>query len=223
MPKYSRAGLDQLLRAEFGEMCMRELTTPTCISSYEAVSGQPRIFKTAHAPDLYWGHDQLVWKVAAATSAAPTYFAPVQFTDEDAHIDGGIWANNPSMVAITEAVSRFSRNLTEIRLLSVGTVAPRPTIKSFASARRMGVPRWAKPGLALLQGGPALGSHFQARLLLGESHYLRCDDHTNHGSAIRLDDVKACQPLAALGHRAALEMWPKVQELLQIDRGKEQA
>jgi predicted acylesterase/phospholipase RssA len=221
MPKYSRAGLDRLLQSEFGELRMRELTIPTCISAYEAVSGQPRVFKTAHAPDLYWGHEQQVWKVAAATSAAPTYFAPVQFTDEDAHVDGGIWANNPSMVAITEAVSRFSQELAAIRLLSVGTLSPRPTIKSFAAARRMGIPRWAKPGLALLQGGPALGNHFQARLLLGEEHYLRCDDNANNGSAIRLDDVRACQPLAALGHRGALDMWPRVRDLLELHIGKE--
>jgi hypothetical protein len=217
MPKYPRAGFDRLLKSQFGDKRMRDLTTPTCISAYEAVSGQPRIFKTAHAPDLYWGHDQLVWKVAAATSAAPTYFAPVQFGDEDAHVDGGTWATNPAMVAITEAVSRFSRQLPDIRLLSVGTVAPRPTIKSFAAARRMGIPRWAKPGLALLQGGPALGNHFQALLLLGTEHYLRCDDHTTHHSPVRLDDVDSCKPLAALGHRTALDMWPDVRKLLGID------
>lgn len=51
---------------------MEQLGTPVCVSAYEAVSGQPRVFKTAHAPDLYWGHKQPVWKVAAATAAAPT-------------------------------------------------------------------------------------------------------------------------------------------------------
>jgi uncharacterized protein len=214
MPKYSRRGLDRLLQDEFGELLMRELGTPTCVSAYEAVSGQPRVFKTAHADDLYWGHDQVVWKVAAATSAAPSYFAPVQFMEEDAHVDGGVWANNPSMIAITEAVRRFKRSLTDIRLLSVGAVSPRPKIKSFSASRRMGWPRWLRPGLALLQGGPALGNHFQARLLLGEESYLRCDDHS--GTPIGLDDVKASQPLAALGHNAALENWPAVQRVLEL-------
>jgi uncharacterized protein len=218
MPKYPRKRFDELLRKEFGELHMRELEVPTCVAAYEAVSGQPRVFKTEHADDLYWGHEQLVWKVAAATSAAPTYFAPVQFGDEDAHVDGGTWANNPSMIAITEAVSRFSRQLDAIRLLSVGTLSPRPTIKSFGVARRMGIPRWARPGLALLQGGPSLGSHFQAKLMLGEEHYLRCDDNAKNGSAVALDDVSACKPLAALGHRVALDMWPKVCALLELNK-----
>ena len=179
------------------------------------MSGQPRVFKTAHADDDR-GHDQAVWKVAAATSAAPSYFAPVRFMEEDAHVDGGVWANNPSMIAITEAVRRFKRPLTDIRLLSVGA-APLLVRKSGASRPRA---EWAghagydRKILALLQGGPALGNHFQARLLLGEESYLRCDDHS--GAPIGLDDVKASKPLAALGHNTALEMWPAVQRVLEL-------
>jgi predicted acylesterase/phospholipase RssA len=217
MPKYSRRGLDGLLQAEFGDLRMRDLSTAACISAYEAVSGQPRVFKTDHAEGLYWGHDQLVWKVAAATSAAPSYFAPVQFTEEDAHVDGGVWANNPSMIAITEAVHRLKRSLEDVRLVSVGAVSPRPRINSFGASRWMGKPRWLKPALALLQGGPALGNHFQAKLLLAEGNYLRCDDDSS--SPVALDDVAECGPLAALGHNVALQRWPDVQRLLQLQTG----
>lgn len=217
LPKYSRRGLDRVLQREFGDLMMRDLGIAACVSAYEAVSGQPRVFKTKHAPDLYWGHDQLVWKVAAATSAAPTYFAPVQFTEEDAHVDGGVWANNPSMVGITEAVRRFGRDLTDIRLLSIGTVSPRPRVKSFGAARRMGLARWAKPGLALLQGGPSLGNHFQALHLLGADHYLRIGEHGVDTPLVQLDDVDACQPLAALGHRLALDSWPQIKTLFHLD------
>jgi uncharacterized protein len=218
LPKYRRTGLDRLLRSEFGEMKMRDLRTPVCVSAYEVVSGQPRVFKTAHAPDLYWGHEQPVWKVAAATSAAPTYFAPVQFTEEDAHVDGGVWANNPSMIAITEAVRRFGRDLADIRLLSVGTNAPRATVKSFGTARHMGLPRWARPALALLQSGPAQGNHFQALHLLGSARYLRLGDRADASQPVALDDVTAAQPLAALGHRTALDHFPEVRALLEIDK-----
>jgi len=179
MPKYSRKGLDRLLQEEFGELRMRDLSLPTCISAYEAVSGQTRVFKTFH-------------------------------------VDGGVWANNPSMIAITEAVRRLGQGLTDIRLLSVGTVAPRAQIKSFRKGRRMGLVAWAKPAIALLQGGPAMGNHFQALHLLGADHYLRIGDRAEQAAPVALDDVDACQPLAAIGHRAALDNWPQVKELLGI-------
>jgi hypothetical protein len=223
MPKYSRKRLDRLLREEFGELRMRDLSVPTCISAYEAVSGQTRVFKTFHAEDLYWGHEQLVWRVAAATSAAPTYFAPVQFAEEDAHVDGGVWANNPSMIAVTEAVRWFGKRLSDIRLLSVGTVAPRAQIKSYRKGRRMGLAAWARPAIALLQGGPAMGNHFQALHLLGPDHYLRIGDRAEQASAVALDDVDACQPLAAIGHRAALDNWPQAKELLGISASSSEA
>ena len=216
MPKYSRKGFDRLLQREFGDIHMRDLRTPTCISAYEAVSGQTRVFKTQHSDELYWGSDQLVWKVAAATSAAPTYFAPVQFTEEDAHVDGGVWANNPSMIALTEALRFFARDLHDLRLLSIGTVAPRPKVPSFSATRRMGWPRWARPGLALLQGGPSLGNHFQALHLLGAERYLRIGDRAESARPIKLDDVDAAQPLAALGHRTALDHWRDVRTLLDL-------
>jgi predicted acylesterase/phospholipase RssA len=165
---------------------------------------------------LYWGHEQPVWKVAAATAAAPTYFAPVQFLDEDAHVDGGVWANNPSMIAITEAVRRFGRSLDDIRLLSVGTNAPRPTVRSYRAAARMGWPRWARPAITLLQNGPSQGNHFQALHLLGADHYLRIGDRAD-SKPVALDDVAAAQPLAAHGHQVALDHFPEVQRLLGLE------
>ena len=39
----------------------------------------------------------------------------------DSHADGGIWANNPALVGITEAVRYAGRGLSDIRLLSLGT------------------------------------------------------------------------------------------------------
>ena len=44
--------------------------------------------------------------VAAATAAAPTYYAPM---DDGRYklIDGGVWANNPIMVALVDVLSCF--------------------------------------------------------------------------------------------------------------------
>ena len=41
--------------------------------------------------------DQLIWKAARCSGAAPTYFQPM-----GAFLDGGLIANNPTLDALTE-------------------------------------------------------------------------------------------------------------------------
>ncbi len=62
--------------------------------------------------------------VALATSAAPVYF-PAACVDDHRLIDGGVWANNPSVVSIAEAVSMLEIPLEAIRVLNIGTIDQR--------------------------------------------------------------------------------------------------
>ncbi len=56
-------------------------------------------FEHPHLPEHCAMSEQLVWRAAKASGAAPSYFRP-----EGAFIDGGILANNPSMALLTEVV-----------------------------------------------------------------------------------------------------------------------
>jgi patatin-like phospholipase/acyl hydrolase len=213
-PKYDRGTLDAALREEFGDAVMNDLQKHVCITSHELVAGTTRVFKDDHAPGLYWGGDQLVWKVAAATAAAPTYFAPMQVGAEDSHVDGGVWANNPSLVGITEAVRYFNRRLNDIRLLSIGTTSRVLRVRSHRDAARLGLIGWARQVTDLLQGTVSMSAHRQAELLLPDGHYLRIDDEL--AEAIRLDDVAASIPLEERGAAKARTTLPRVKELLAI-------
>jgi uncharacterized protein len=172
-PKYDRGRLDDLLRNEFGETTrMNDLSKAVCITAHELVSGTTRVWKDDHAPGLRSGGDQLVWKVAAATSAAPTYLAPVQLGDADSHIDGGVWGNNPAMVGVTEAVRYFESEIAGIRLLSIGTTSQPLRVASHGQAVRMGIRQWISKALHLLQESSSMATDNQVRLLLGEAAYL---------------------------------------------------
>lgn len=198
-PKYDRRVLDELLRRGLGAATrMNDLSKPVCIPAYELVRGTTRVWKDDHSPELRWGGDQLVWKVAAATSAAPTYFAPVQLGDADSHIDGGVWGNNPAMVGIAEAVRYGGRDLRDIRLLSVGTTSQTLRVQSHHAALGMGLSAWACKALDLLQGSVSMATHQQARLLLGDERYLRLD--SANARKVKLDDAKQCKPLQEWGH-----------------------
>lgn len=54
------------------------------------------------------------------TTAAPTYFPPHPI-DDDILVDGGLVANAPDLVAVTESVRRLPCNLENVRVLSIGT------------------------------------------------------------------------------------------------------
>jgi patatin-like phospholipase/acyl hydrolase len=216
-PKYDRRALDELLRRELGDATrMNDLSKSVCITAHELVRGTTRVWKDDHSADLRWGGDQLVWKVAAATSAAPTYFAPMQLGDADSHIDGGVWGNNPAMVGITEAVRYAGRDLRDIRLLSVGTTSQTLRVESHDAAVRMGFKDWAGKALDLLQGSVSMATHQQARLLLGDERYLRLD--SDDARRVKFDDAAKCRPLQEWGHDVGRNSIQLIARLLGLRR-----
>jgi len=57
-----------------------------------------------------------------SSTAAPTFFYPVKPEGQDRHyVDGGVWANSPSALAILLANKYLGVSLANISLLSVGT------------------------------------------------------------------------------------------------------
>eukprot|EP00658_Telonema_sp_P-2_P008413 TRINITY_DN13171_c0_g1_i2.p1 TRINITY_DN13171_c0_g1~~TRINITY_DN13171_c0_g1_i2.p1 ORF type:complete len:346 (+),score=71.24 TRINITY_DN13171_c0_g1_i2:149-1186(+) len=71
-----------------------------------------------------------VWEAIRATSAAPTYFPTCSVRGGDGwerHMDGGIIANNPAALAITEAVHAWGADVPIECVVSLGTGFPPPT------------------------------------------------------------------------------------------------
>jgi predicted acylesterase/phospholipase RssA len=213
-PKYDRMRLDQILRDRFGEeLRMNDLQKHVCITAHELVAGTTRVWKDDHAPGLRRGGNHLVWRIAAATAAAPTFFAPFQVEPEDSHVDGGVWANNPALVGITEAVRYYERDLTAIRLVSVGTTSKVLRVSSHQDALHIGLLGWARRSVALLQGTVSMASHYQASLLLPEGQYHRADSEL--AEQIALDDVDACRPLEARGRDHAAKDVATIRRVLE--------
>lgn len=127
-PKYSSSALEQSLRQEFGETMLSQSLCHLIVPTYDLKERLPYFFKTS---DVAKGRqaDQPLWRVARATSAAPTYFAPAAVRDADRQlwlIDGGVCANNPSVCAYADAVRGTDDKSNvdkDVRLVSVGTGA----------------------------------------------------------------------------------------------------
>ena len=105
----------------FGNRKLGDCKKPLVITSYDLGDDDVYLFKTPHHERLKRDWRDPAWQVALATSAAPTYFPPCRLLDNIRHVDGGIWANNPTLVEIAEAVSMFGIPLDQISVMNLGT------------------------------------------------------------------------------------------------------
>jgi hypothetical protein len=110
--------------------------------------------------------------VAMATTAAPTFFAAAA-VDDHRLIDGGVWANNPSVVAISEAVSMLGVRLDAIRVLNVGTVDQRTNHPERLDVG--GWASWAPAAARLVVTATSRGVQGTAMHLVGKDHFVRFD------------------------------------------------
>jgi len=107
-----------------------------------------------------------------ATSAAPTYYRPLRDAGYT-FVDGGVWANNPVMIAVTEVLTSYIVDRTRLRILSIGC-GDNPYNVTGGKIARGGMWHWRDiiNGAMRLQSQNALG---QAGLLVGPEHLVRID------------------------------------------------
>jgi predicted acylesterase/phospholipase RssA len=172
------------------------LVVPAC----HARTGAVHMFRTNHHPDLAGGAGLAATDVAVATAAAPTYFRAA-LVDGKAYLDGGVWANNPTMAALVEALSRLRVPLNHVDILSVGTTsAPYAGRKTLES----GLAGWLWRGriAELLMRAQAQGTLELASNLAGRPRLLRVDQSLVPGE-VSLDNVNRIADLKDYGRQAA--------------------
>ena len=109
--KYSSGPLEIALKHCFKDNLLGASKKRLVIPSYNIGEDDVYIFRTAHHERLRRDFKVPVWKVALATSAAPTFFPTFRGIDSLRLIDCGVWANNPTMVAIVEAYGTLGVSL----------------------------------------------------------------------------------------------------------------
>ena len=169
------------------------------IPSAETRRFEPFIFKTPHHPDY-----KLDWKasmahVAKTTSAAPAHFRPVVAPNGYEFIDGGVWANNPLMVAVADALACFDIKREQIKALSLGCGQTRFEMSAFR--RRLGgLLSWTTLMFETMQvqSSNVVG---QARLVVGGDRILRLDLPPEQSPIPLWDWARARTELPSAGER----------------------
>ncbi len=191
---YSNKGLKKVLEGIFGNKKLSDLKKRVAIPTFDLDNGSKNPDKRSWKPKIFHnfkGNDSdgasLLTDVAMYTSAAPTYFPSV-----DGYIDGGVYANNPSIIAIAQAISQKNTEsekskMDELVMLSIGTGVSLTYIKG--KTLDWGYAQWAKPLIDVLMDGVAGISDYQASQLLGESYH-RLQIVFNSKETIPMDSVK---------------------------------
>lgn len=126
-PKYDSKGKEKVLSQYFGVQKLGESKNPMGVLTYDIESRTPRILSSYASPEIS------IKNAVIASSAAPIYYPTYQIEDGSWLIDGGIVANNPCLIAYSEAKKLFPNY--RIKVLSIGTGINRKKISGPRSAK----------------------------------------------------------------------------------------
>lgn len=198
--KYSTKRLKTVLEKHLPETTLGQIPTPLMITSSDITTGGIRVFKSSYMEKLgkpYYRDKEVRLRYAIlASCAAPSFFDPFK-VDNYLLADGGLWANNPSILCLTEALSKFKKSIDEVKILSIGTGHSE---NMYMEKPPWGIlTGWGKQKLvSYVMAVQSQASTNMAKLILGEK-YLRLD------SAIEdtwgLDNVEPLDNLKALADR----------------------
>jgi len=157
---YSAANLEQLFLEKFGDLKISALLKPCLMTTYNMNTTSAFFFTRYEDKNK---REFYVRDVLRSTAAAPTYFPPAVIKNlapnasmndevlEMINLDGGVFANNPTMCAYAEArntnfVDRNNKEpaASDMYILSLGTGGGGFDLKKKESSNRWNLLKWAK-------------------------------------------------------------------------------
>ncbi len=165
---YDKQGIENVLEDYFFNANLGDSVTNTMVTSYDIHARMPVIFKSWLAES---GRESNfpIKLIGRATSAAPTYFEPIRIKPDStdgalALVDGGLFANNPTMCALAEHFKLFGRD-EEILIVSLGTG---DLVRRFEynQAKNWGKLDWINPIISIMFQGASVTVDYQVRQMM---------------------------------------------------------
>ncbi|MBK9584871.1 MAG: patatin-like phospholipase family protein [Alphaproteobacteria bacterium] len=206
MNKHDSGPLRSALEDTLGVRRIGDATTRLLIPAWNPVARSVYIYKTAHHARLRNDYKALAVDAAMATAAAPTYFRQHVTQHAVGLTDGGTWANNPTALAVVEAITMLGWPGDSLHVLSLGCLEETYTIRKWAGFGTLGL-----KAIKLFMDGQSHGAMGIAKLLTGHEHERTAIHRINHTvpySAYKMDDTRVIQDLKGLGYSFARDRHP---------------
>lgn len=205
-PIHKADGLEAVLVEIFGDRRMRDLKhANVAITAANLSTGSPKMFKTPHHEEISQDANVRVVDVALATSAAPVFFPIHEVSDTNTFFaDGALMGNSPGLFGWLEAKTRLNVPENEISVLSVGTLAGKPSISSSTKPDQ-GAFYWLNPVqprlMTFLMSQQEHLTNYMLRLLLKDRYHLIDGTASDEAAGdISLDDASSAAVKTLTSH-----------------------
>jgi len=172
--KYDAKELEEALDDNFEETKFQDLLKPCIISSYDIRNGKPHFFKQHKSDNEIYNFK--VKDIARATSAAPTYFETARIKNDLGTpfplIDGGVFVNNPALVAYSEVRNMEFNNINQsptakdMMIVSIGTGSASKQYE-YKKTKDWGAVGWIKPIIEIMMSGNSQTVHYHLKQIFG--------------------------------------------------------
>jgi patatin-like phospholipase/acyl hydrolase len=153
---YDNVSLKKILRQEYGEVTLGDIKYPLIIPSVDISTGSIHVFRSKYEPKFNLNEHVKVYDAVVSSCSAPIFFPPYLIQDNYLAADGGLWANNPSLVCLTDAIHHFEKGIDETKILSIGTGNQKITFNRKSRDNLWGLSKWIRIKLSPFKITPKL-------------------------------------------------------------------
>ncbi|MFA6030733.1 MAG: CBASS cGAMP-activated phospholipase [Elusimicrobiota bacterium] len=207
--KYNPKALQTALVEVFGACRLGESKTRLMIPALNRDTGDVYIYKTSHHPRLSFDYLRPAVEVAMATAAAPSYFPAHVSAGSVPLIDGGMWANNPAVFAVIEAMGMCGQLATDIEVLSLGCTE---TALDVTPGLFSGIGYWALKARDVFMAGQSSSSLGAAKILLGDARKIVRISPVAPAGRYSIDGDCGISSLIGLGEAFARKEFPAIED-----------
>lgn len=210
--KYKKTNLEGKAKEYFGEttFARKDLVTNLLVTTVDITTAKPRFYKSDYFTKNSTRVDELLADAIVASASAPAYFPLSKEIEYSSYlVDGGVVANNPSLVALIDGIKLQKQdNYDNTILLSVGTgrVCEMPYDVQKIEDTQLGWISNNKAIIELLMNSQSKLAEFQTEFLANELgvEYKRLNPDL--GQKVGLDEV------------AKIKVLKNLADLCEVDR-----